>query len=136
MKDLPEIASLYKGFWGESSNLEQMQTRFELLKQDKRYCLLVAEHTCEVVGTIFGVVCDELYGNCLPFMVMEDLIVKESHMRTGVASLLMAQLEEFAKFMKCTQLQFITESNRTDAIRFYERIGYDSSKNVGFKKKL
>lgn len=135
-EDLNEVAILYKEFWGDNSNVERMHERFEFISQDTRYCLLVAELNLKIVGTIFGVVCDELYGECLPFMVMEDLIVISSHKRTGVATRLISRLEEYAKQMKCTQIQFITESNRNDAIRFYESIGFDSTKSIGFKKKL
>lgn len=136
IEDLVEIATLYKEFWGDESNVEQMHNRFDKFDQDSRYLLLVAELDSKIVGTILGIVCDELYGECLPFMVMEDLVVASSHKRKGIASLLISRLEEYAKQMKCSQIQFITESNRPEAIRFYESIGFDSKKNIGFKKKL
>jgi len=136
LKDLEEVADLYTHFWGESTDIEKMGHIFEKISNDSRYCLLVARFENRVLGTIYGIVCDELYGDCRPFMIMEDLIVSPVERRKGIAKALLGELELLAKKRNCSQILFISEHNRIDAVSFYGSQGYDTEKNIGFKKKL
>lgn len=134
--DLKEVADLYMHFWGDKMNLEKMNHTFEKISNDSRYCFLVARFENRVVGTIYGIVCEELYGDCRPFMIMEDLIVSPVERRKGVAKMLLCELESIAKKRNCSQIQFISEHQRKDAVSFYGSQGYDTKSNIGFKKKL
>ena len=59
-----------------------------------------------------GIVCDELYGECNPFLVMEDLVVDKGYRKIGIGRALMIELEKFAKEWNCIQILFVTESDR------------------------
>ena len=48
----------------------------------------------------------------------------------------MRELEKIAVERNCRQTIFVTESNRTDAIAFYQSLGYEADRYTGFKKKL
>ena len=133
---LPGLARLYRQFWNEESSLERMRRKFEELEDDRRHITLCAVVNEAVVGAVTGVVCEELYGKCRPFLVMEDLIVDGGHRRWGIGRALMAEIEKRARESGCSQIQFITEVSRKDAIRFYESLGYDPSAHAGFKKRL
>lgn len=135
-QDLKGIASLYYQFWNERSDIAKMKIVMEKIQGNSNYALFVAEIDSIIVGTIFGIVCNELYGECKPFLVMEDLVVDPKYRRHGIAKQLVSELELFGIKMNCSQIQFITESSREETIRFYESIGFDSSRNVGFKRKL
>lgn len=135
-KDLEQIARLYALFWNEQADLQKMRERFGKIQNDSRYHLLVAIQNHQVVGTIYGIICEELYGTCQPFMVMEDLVISPEYRKQGIAQALLKKLEEVALSKCCSQIQFMTESNRNDAICFYEHLGFDAKKNIGFKKKL
>lgn len=134
--DLIEVAELYEMFWGDVSHVDKMKRKLSLWENDNRHHLLVAKADGKIIGTIFGVICEELYGECKPFLVMEDLIVKKEFRRAGVARALLLHIESIGREHDCSQIQFITESNRKDAISFYETMGYNSKFNIGFKKKL
>jgi len=134
--DLSSLIILYKQFWGDISNLQKMQTLYNELIKNPDYIILCAEIEQKVVGTVMGVVCYELYGECKPFMVMENLVIDKSYRKKGIAKLLLTELEMIAKNKKCSQIQFITEKNRNDAVSFYTAMGFDPNSHIGFKKSL
>jgi len=80
-------------------------------------------------------VCDELYGDCLPFLVIENMIVDRGARRMGVGKALLNELEKRARERQCSQMILVTERNRTDACGFYESYGF-SKDHKGYKKKL
>jgi ribosomal protein S18 acetylase RimI-like enzyme len=134
--DLAELASLYEQFWGEVSSVEKMRTTFQRLNNNPNYIFLVSEQRGSLVGSVMGIICEELYGDCKPFMVVEDVIVEKHHRRRGIASSLMKELERLASNKYCNYIIFVTESERTGAHKFYESIGYKSDIYKGFKKRL
>jgi GNAT superfamily N-acetyltransferase len=98
--------------------------------------LLVAEDKNRLIGSVMGILCEELYGEFKPFMVVEDVIVDKHHRRLGIASSLMRELEKYALKNNCNYIIFVTESDRKDAHKFYESIGYKADAYKGFKKRL
>lgn len=134
--DLVSLAVLYQQFWDEVSSLEKMRATFQRLKRNPNYILLVADQQNNLVGSVMGIICEELYGDCKPFMVVEDVIVDKRQRRLGIASSLMKELERCASENNCNYIIFVTESERTEAHRFYESIGYKSDAYKGFKKRL
>lgn len=134
--DLPWLARLYKQFWGEDSDTERMRKTFESLRRAPSYVFLVAESRGQLVGTVRGVVCSSLYGNCQPFMVVDDVIVDADWRRQGIASRLLWSLEQLAISSDCESINFVTERERTGAQRFYSSMGYALEAYVGFKKRL
>ena len=81
--DLQALEKLYRQFWNEESDMETMKNKYQEIKNDSRYILLAAVFEDKVVGSIFGVMCEELYGHCRPFLVMEDLIVDKNYRGKG-----------------------------------------------------
>jgi ribosomal protein S18 acetylase RimI-like enzyme len=134
--DLVSLAAPYKQFWGEESSLEKMRATFQRLKRNPNYVFLAAEKQNRLVGSAMGIICEELYSDCKPFMVVEDVIVDKHHRRLGIASSLMRELEKFAYESNCNYIIFVTESERIEAHGFYESIGYKSDAYKGFKKRL
>lgn len=134
--DLEDLASLYKQFWGEESSPVKMQETFQRLKRDPNYIFLVAEQRGQLVGSVMGIICEELYGQCRPFMIIEDVVVDRKNRRKGIATLLMRELEARAAGIDCSYIIFVTESTRSEARKFYESLGYDAESYHGFKKRL
>ena len=62
-EDLGALADLYRQFWGESSSLEKMRATFRRLSRDRDYIFLVAKHGKCLVGSVMGIVCEELGRN-------------------------------------------------------------------------
>lgn len=134
--DLAGLSGLYAQFWGEESSLEQMRATFRRLAENPRYLLLVAEEAGCLAGSVMGIICEELYGECKPFLVIEDVIVDRQHRRAGIGSALMRELERCAADSGCSYVIFVTETERVAAQRFYASLGYALDSHKGFKKKL
>jgi ribosomal protein S18 acetylase RimI-like enzyme len=113
-----------------------MRTTFRRLRERPDYIFLAAKDDRRLVGSVLGIVCEELYGECVPFMVVEDVIVDAEWRRKGIGSALMRELERLAAECDCGYVIFVTEVERTDAQRFYETLGYKPDAYRGFKKRL
>lgn len=135
-KDLEALAGLFKQFWGESSEIDKMKEMFEWMSNHQDYVLLGAKKDDVLLGFCMGVICQSLYGDCNPFMVIEDFIVDKQHRRTGVGTALMSAAEQKAMQQECYQVIFVTENDRKDAQRFYTSQGYSAATHKGFKKRL
>ena len=134
--DLPRLAELFQQFWGEASSQDSMRATFQRITANPAYVLLAARQVGRLAGFAMGVVCEDLYGDGRPFMVVEDLIVDQARRRQGVGKALMYALEKTARERNCGQIILVTEANRTDSIRFYQSLGYDAGTQRGFKKRL
>ena len=134
--DLSSLADLFRQFWGKNSSLEKMRTTFARLATNPAYILLTAKQEERLVGFVMGIICEELYGDCQPFMVIEDLIVDKKQRRNGVGSALMQELEKSAIAYDCYQILFVTEEDRLEAHQFYRSLGYKFEPYKGFKKRI
>jgi ribosomal protein S18 acetylase RimI-like enzyme len=134
--DIDSLAELYKLFWNDDQNINKMKLRFDELKNNQKYIFLCAAIDDRVIGTIMGIICEELYVDCKPFLVMEDLVVHNDFRNMKIGTLLLTELEKIGKENECSQIIFITESNRKETISFYEKLGFNSKTHIGFKKKL
>ena len=134
--DIPSLARLYEQFWGDHSSIKKMSEVFARIERNPDYILLSATIDDTVAGSIYAVVCHELYGECRPFMVVENFIVDRDHRRKGIGRALIGEVEKIASDRGCSQIILITENSREDTIRFYASVGYDPDTHKGFKKPL
>lgn len=135
-KDIPELALLYKQFWNENSSVELMEKRFLELQNNPGYVFVCALVNNRLIGSVLGIICQELYGECKPFLLVEDLIVDEKYRRKGAGKALMIEIERIAIQHECYQILFITENDRIDTIAFYTFLGFNPNTHKGFKKSL
>ena len=135
-QDLPDLAELYRQFRGEESSLDEMRETFRRLKRDPDYTFLCARDGGRLLGSVLGIVCEELYGDCRPFMVVEDVIVDKEQRRRGIGSMLMRAIEEQAGNRNCSYIMLVTDSTRIDAQGFYQSLGYHPEDYKGYKKYL
>lgn len=134
--DMKSLSKLYYQFWEEESDIEKMERKFCELQNNKSYIFLCAVEKNRLIGSVMGVVCDELYGKCMPFLVVENMIVDSEYRRKGVGKLLFQELEKQAIDKGCVQVILVTDEARKYACGFYESIGFHPTNNKGYKKKL
>ena len=137
--DIEPLAELHRQFWNESADMhdtQKMREVFDRLRDNDAYILLCAVEGDRLAGSVMGIVCDELFGDCRPFLLVENMVVDRAQRRKGVGKALFAQLEARAKAKGCRQIILVTESDREDACGFYPSIGFHPTANKGFKKKL
>ena len=133
--DLPRLSQLYSQFWGDVSDISEMEKQLSFIQKEDSHIILVCEADTGICGSVMGVVCRELYGDCRPFLVVENFIVDKSRRRQGIGKALLRELEKLAKERNCTQMILVTEKDRHDACAFYEKNGFQTN-NAGYKKKL
>lgn len=136
IEDIPQLANLYKQFWNEDSYVDTMYQKYSQYITEGSHILLSAVENNSLIGSVMGVICGELYGDCRPFLVLENMIIDKDHRNRGIGKELIFELEKRATEKNCTQIILVTESDRVDACKFYESVGYNPETHMGFKKKL
>lgn len=134
--DIPQLAALYREFWNEDSDVGKMRVQFRKMIDSGSYILLSALEDGRLVSSVTGIVCEELYGECRPFLVAENMIVNSGHRGKGIGAALMAELEQRAVAKGCGQILLVTDTVRLDARGFYAALGFAPDTHTGFKKKL
>lgn len=134
--DIPQLAQLYKQFWNEESCVESMCKNFEHFHETGSHILISAIENNQLIGSVMGIICGELYGDCKPFMVLENMIVDKDYRNKGVGKALISELEKKASYKNCTQIILITDTDRINAREFYKIVGYNPDSHQGYKKKL
>lgn len=135
-EDVAQLEQLYRQFWGEGACTETMTKQFNKLHKNHSHIFLSVMENNKLIGSVMGVICEELYGDCKPFLVLENMIVDNNYRNKGVGKSLISTLEKMAAERGCSQVIFVTERNRDNAVKFYESVGYSSQTHIGYKKKL
>ena len=136
-QDLQGLKALYEdGFDGSKSDLEKMTKTFEIIRNNPAYNILCARIEGKVVGSVLGVICCELFGQCQPFMVVEDVVVLNAFRRRGIAKQLLIKLEERAVQHNCSMILFVSSAHRAGAHKLYESLGFAEDKVNGYRKRL
>lgn len=134
--DLESLAQLYEELAGDQTDLCKMKENFKLMKSNPSYVLLIAKVDDLIVGSVMGVVCLDLVGKCKPFMVIENVVVKNDWHGKGIGKMLMEEIEKIGRKRNCYYTMFVSGSHRKEAHLFYKAIGYDLDFVQGFKKFL
>ncbi|SDW10475.1 GNAT family N-acetyltransferase [Paenibacillus sp. PDC88] len=136
MKHLPQLAELYKELIGVSTNLAKMEETYQTLLEDKSYCVLGAFYEHELAGSLMGILCKDLIGECEPFMVIENVVVSSKIRRQGIGRKLMNEIEVIARQQNCSYIILVSGGQRVEAHRMYESMGYREEHVEGFRKFL
>jgi GNAT superfamily N-acetyltransferase len=97
--------------------------------------LVVAERDGSVVGTLQLTVIPGLSRRGATRSVIEGVRVSRDERGTGLGTELLTWAVEESRRLGCTLVQLTSDASRTDARRFYERLGFVAS-HVGFKLAL
>ncbi len=90
----------------------------------------------KLVGSLMGIQSFDLVGECFPFMIIENVIVSESHRGMGIGRMMFMRIEEIARENNCYYIFFVSGEKRSGAHKFYESLGFATDKVKGYKKFL
>lgn len=135
-ESLHELGGLYQELMNQPSDFKKLEETFKLVKADQRYILLGAFVEGELLGSLMGIVCHDLIGDCKPFMVIENVVVSSRARRQGVGKKLMHAIEEAARERDCFYIILVSGEKRKEAHIFYESLGYRDEKVEGYRKYL
>ena len=134
--DLESLAQLFKELSGEVTDLYKMKENFKVMESNPNYVILTAKENNLVVGSVMGIICLDLVRKCKPFMVIENVIVKNAWRGKGIGVKLMDEIEEIGRTRECFYTMFVSGGQRKESHKFYEALGYDLDFVQGFKKYL
>jgi len=135
-KDLPALAMVYEELMGMPTDEARMLQVFRSAESLGNYHILGAFHEGELAGSLMGIVCLDLIGNCKPFMVIENVIVSGRIRKQGIGKKLMEAIEQIARDNGCGYIILVSGGQRKEAHRFYEKLGYRDEQVEGFRKQL
>ncbi|KRV50913.1 GNAT family acetyltransferase [Wenjunlia vitaminophila] len=138
--DLPAIVALLAddplGASRESpDDLAPYRAAFERLRGDPNQLLLVATERGEVVGTLQLSFLAGLSRRGSSRALIEAVRVHRDQRGEGLGGRMVQWAVDEARRRGCALIQLTSDVTRTDARRFYERLGFVAS-HVGFKMPL
>lgn len=135
--DLGQLALLYEELTGIKTNMVLMEKMYKKIADNTDYILIGAkDEEQRLVGSVMGIVCTDIVGECQPFMVLENVIVSEKSRRRGTGRQLVKYIENCARERNCYYIMLVSLLKRKDAHAFYESLGYNLGVVQGFKKYL
>ncbi len=135
-EDLNSLAGLYYELSGRETDINKMKEIFSSMESNPDYIILGVKEKDNLVGSLMGVVCKDLLGDCKPFIVIENVIVSSKYRGKGIGKKLIVNIEEVARRRGCSYIMFVSAKERSKAHKFYEKIGYKLDMVQGFKKYL
>ncbi|MGV9317229.1 N-acetyltransferase family protein [Streptomyces sp. NPDC003691] len=116
-------------------DLAPYRSAYERLQGDPNQLLVVADRDGEVVGTLQLTIVPGLSRKGSTRSIIEGVRIHSSERGHGLGSRLVEWAVDESRRQGCLLVQLTSDSARTDAHRFYERLGFTGS-HVGFKLQL
>ena len=142
IEDLPEIVRmLADDFLGsqreryETPLPESYLKAFKEIETSPNNEIVVAEIDGEVIGTMQLTYIPNVAFQGGKRMLIESVRVEKNYRGKGIGKTFMGFAIDRAKEKDCLFIQLTTNSDRTDAHRFYENLGFTAS-HVGMKLRL
>ncbi|MFF2144950.1 GNAT family N-acetyltransferase [Kitasatospora sp. NPDC058190] len=138
--DLPAIVAMLAddplGATRESpDDLTPYRTAFARIDSDPHQHLVVAERAGRVVGTLQLTVVPGLSRVGATRTIIEAVRIHADERGSGLGTELIQWAVERSRALEADLVQLTSDATRTDAHRFYERLGFVAS-HLGFKLKL
>ncbi|SYX82992.1 GNAT family N-acetyltransferase [Paenibacillus alvei] len=134
--ELLALSQLYQELMGLQTNQSKLEQVYRTIQHNEQYIILGAFDEEQLVGSLMGIICHDLVGDCKPFMVIENVIVSPVVRRQGVGKKLMQEIENMARQRDCYYIIFVSGEQRKEAHQFYERLGFKDEKVEGYRKHL
>ncbi|MDG9701159.1 GNAT family N-acetyltransferase [Streptomyces sp. DH37] len=116
-------------------DLAPYRAAYERVAADPQQHLVVAVRGGRVVGTLQLTVVPGLSRRGASRSLIEAVRVHSDERGGGLGTLLVEWAVEESRRLGCALVQLTSDATRTDAHRFYERLGFTAS-HVGFKRAL
>lgn len=133
VEDLDLVMQVISDGPGIPKKMGELITHISL---DPQKYLLVAvdEASGEIVGSLFGVVFEDICGDGSPILLVENVAVLEKCQGMGVGRKMFDEIERWGREMHCHYEMLVSGLNRVGAHKFYQALGFEEVK--GFKKYL
>lgn len=135
-KDQAELDKVLQVISGKPADSQKASQQLSKIYNDPQKYLLLAEDTdtATICGTLFGVIFEDICGDCSPILLIENVAVLESYQQKGVGRAMFEEIEKWGRKNNCHYEILVSGLQRVGAHRFYQALGFDEVK--GFKKYL
>ncbi|MEV4944490.1 GNAT family N-acetyltransferase [Streptomyces sp. NPDC053755] len=138
--DIPAIVAMLAddplGAERESpDDLAPYRAAFDRVVRDPHQRLVVAVRDGKTIGTLQLTIIPGLSRKGATRSIIEGVRIHSDERGSGLGSQLIAWAVEESRRQKCHLVQLTSDATRTDAHRFYERLGFEGS-HLGFKMNL
>lgn len=130
IEDLSQVLELHKTIIPFAISYDEAFEIYNEMLLNENYFCAVAKENEEIIGSAIGICCKTL---AVPFLVIEDVVVKEGVRGKGVGGKLMESLDSFAERKNCAYAILVSSDFRKKAHEFYENHGFTDSVR-GFRK--
>ncbi len=135
--DLPSLIALLQQLSlddprEDPAALDRYEAAFAEVQSDPRQTLLVAEDAGAIVGTVTLVIVPNLTHVGRPYAIIENVVVDDAHRGKRYGEALMRYATDIAHDAGCHKLALTSNRHRTEAHRFYERLGFTAT-HFGFR---
>jgi ribosomal protein S18 acetylase RimI-like enzyme len=135
--DLPRIIELTAQLLDDASEVyehsrEAYDRAFAEICADARQTLLVAERGGEIIGSLVLVIVPNLGRHGRPYAILENIVVDAVQRSSGIGEAMVRHANALAQQAGCYKVALTSRTHRTDAHRFYERLGFRAA-SVGFR---
>lgn len=139
-EDVPAVVALLAddplGAGRETDDMAKYYAAYDLMQSEGNNHLFVAEDAQgRVMATYQLTFISGLSRKASRRAIVESVRVASDARGQGLGAALMADAETRARAAGCSLIQLTSDKSRSDAHRFYERLGYEAS-HLGFKKPL
>ena len=90
----------------------------------------------KVVSTCYAVIIPNLTRGCRGICFIENVVTDREYRNRGLGSRVIGMAVDFAKERRCYKVILQSGKARTEAHRFYERIGFDGESKKAFDMRL
>lgn len=135
-EDIPGLDKVMQVISDGPGDQEKMARLVEKMGSEEQKYLLVAEdkESGEIVGSLLGVVFEDICGDCRPILLVENVAVLEKVQGCGIGKKMFNEIERWGREMDCHYEMLVSGMNREGAHKFYKAIGFEQV--MGFKKYL
>ncbi|OOM78284.1 GNAT family N-acetyltransferase [Clostridium sp. BL-8] len=130
IEELSQVLELHKDIIPFAISFDKAFEMYNEMLLDDNYFVAVAKEEEEVIGSAIGICCKTL---TVPFLIIEDVVVKEGLRGKGIGKKIMESLDSFAERKKCAYAILVSSDFRKKAHKFYENHGFTDSVR-GFRK--
>ena len=135
-EDIPGLHVVMKALCDDGVHKTLAPKLIERMAANAEKYLMVAveKETGTVVGSLFGMVFEDICGEGRPILLVENVAVREDMQGNGIGKQMFAAIEAWGREFDCHYEILISGNARIGAHRFYDAIGFEEVK--GYKKYL
>ncbi|MEO9887224.1 MAG: aminoglycoside 6'-N-acetyltransferase [Balneola sp.] len=130
-ENVEHLAHLFVELWPECTYETEFEYCKQILEKDDQTAFLAIENDEYIAFAYLSLRNDFVEGAAsYPIAYLEGIYVKESYRKTGIASKLIQQSEQWAEQSGSSQLASDVELNNEQSIQFHKRSGFKEENRV------